>query len=216
MAMATSNPARRRATIGAIVAAVLGLATVTLVLVAGSSGARGGAGARTAATPRPSSAFAWLHAQAAAAGWQRATTVGREATLFYPPTWISIPGDAGTVTRALRDRSGLYVGYLNATPRQGAEQLRGWASFRTDHNREEGDRQVRQVAADDDLAFRRARGSCVLDDYLSRVGSHPYREIACLVQGPNHTGVFIGAALRRDWPVLSRTLERAADAFVQG
>lgn len=216
MATATSNDARRRAAIGAVLAAVLGLASVPLVLVAGSFGARAGARAHPLATPAPSSAFAWFHAKAAPAAWRQASTTGRQATLFYPPTWAPIPGDAGTVTRALRERSGLYVGYLNATPRQGAEQLRGWASFRTAHDREEGDRQVRQIAAAEGLAFRGARGSCVLDDYLSRVASHRYREIACFVVGRKHGGVFIGAALKRDWSALRITLERAAVAFMQG
>jgi hypothetical protein len=120
------------------------------------------------------------------------------------------------VTRSLRDASGFYIGYLNLTPRQGAEQLHGWASIRTAHNREEGDRQVREVAAAEGLRFRNARGSCVIDDYLSKVGGNPYREIACLVGGHRHTDVFIGAALTRDWSTLSGTLERAASALLQG
>jgi hypothetical protein len=136
--------------------------------------------------------------------------------LFYPPGWKQIPGDKGTVTRSLRDANGLYIGYLNLTPRQGAERLHGWSSFRTGHNREEGDKQVRQVAAAEGLRFRDARGSCVIDDYLSKVGGNPYREIACLVSGRRRTDVFIGAALKRDWPTLSATLERAASALLQG
>jgi hypothetical protein len=128
---------------------------------------------------------------------------------------MQIPGDKGTVTRSIRDSHGLYVGYLNATPRQGTEQLHGWAGLRVGHNREEGDRQVRQLAAAEGLRFRNASGSCVIDDYLSRVGGNAYREIACLVSGHRDTDVFIGAALKRDWPALSVILERAASAFVQ-
>jgi hypothetical protein len=55
----------------------------------------------------------------------------------------------------------------------------------------------------------------VIDDYLSRVGSHPYREIACIISGRRHTDVFIGAALQHDWKALDGTLERAASAFLQ-
>jgi hypothetical protein len=116
----------------------------------------------------------------------------------------------------LRDARGFYVGYLNATPRQGAEQLHGWASFRTEHNREEGDKQVREVAAAEGLRFRNASGSCVIDDYLTKVGGNPYREIACLVSGHRHTDVFIGAGLKRDWSTVSGSLERAASALHQG
>ena len=116
---------------------------------------------------------------------------------------------------ALRDRGGLYAGYLNLTPRQGEEQPHGWAAFRTNRNRQEGDGHVRQVAAAEGLRFRNARGSCVIDDYLSKVGSHPYREIACIVAGDRHADVFIGASLRRDWGTLGGTLERAASSLIQ-
>jgi hypothetical protein len=109
----------------------------------------------------------------------------------------------------------LYLGYLNVTPRQGAEQLHGWAAFRLDRNREEGDGHVTKVAAAEGLRFHNANGSCVIDDYLSRVGSHPYREIACIVAGHRHTDVFIGAALRSDWLTVRPTLERAASSLIQ-
>jgi hypothetical protein len=119
------------------------------------------------------------------------------------------------VTRALRDQRGFYVGYLNVTPRQGKEQPRGWAGFRTGHNRDKGDKHVREVAMAEVLPFRNASGSCLIDDYLSKVGSNPYREIACLITGHHHADVFIAAALRPDWPALNGTLERAVSAFVQ-
>jgi hypothetical protein len=119
------------------------------------------------------------------------------------------------VSRSLRSHSGLYVGYLNVTPREGAEQLHGWAAFRLNRNREEGDTHVTQVAAAEGLRFRNAHGSCLIDDYLSRVGSNPYREIACIVAGHRHTDVFIGAGLRSDWQAVRGTLERAASSLIQ-
>jgi hypothetical protein len=143
------------------------------------------------------------------------TTPASRATLSRPPDWGPIPGDPGTVTASLRGSDGSYAGYLNATPRQGAERLQNWASFRLDRNREEGDRQVRELADAEGLRFRAARGSCVIDEYLSKVGAHPYREIACLVTGHRHTDVFVGAALQSDWSRLGSTLERAASAFLQ-
>ena len=199
-------------TLGAIAIVLAAAAAVPLILGAGSSRARP---TDTAIDTRPAGAFSWLHPGPPPAGWQQTTTAAGQATLFYPPGWKAIPGDKGTVTRSLRAPRGLYVGYLNATPQQGTEQLHGWAAFRIDHNREEGDTQVRQLAAAEGLAFTNAHGSCVIDDYLSKVRSNPYREIACLVTGHSHSDVFIGAALKPDWPTLSRSIERAASAFVQ-
>jgi hypothetical protein len=119
------------------------------------------------------------------------------------------------VTAALRDRAGAFHGYLNVTPRQGAEKLEGWAGFRIRRNAEEGDKHVRELAAAEGLRFRDARGSCVIDAYLSSVGSHSYREIACIVAGRHGSSVFVGAALRQDRATLGRILERAASAFLE-
>ncbi len=135
--------------------------------------------------------------------------------MFRPPGWTPIPGDPGTVSAALRGDRGAYLGYLNVTPREGAERARGWARFRLNRNRDEGDRHVRRRAAADGLRFRTARGACLIDDYSSRVGAHPYREIACLVTGRRHADVFVGAALQSDWARQSGILERAASAFLQ-
>jgi hypothetical protein len=194
----------RRTSTSIIAVFPVALVAVLLASGAGSSGAR----ATTAA-------FSWLRPGPAPVGWRHDTTATSDATLFYPPGWKEIPGDKGTVTRSLRDANGFYVGYLNATPRQGAEQLHGWPSFRVGHNRDEGDTQVRQIAAAEGLRFRNARGSCVIDDYLSKIGGNPYREIACLVSGHRHTDVFIGAALKGDSPTLRASLERAASALLQ-
>ena len=210
--MATSKRAKRSATIVAIAIALLGVAAVPLVVAAGGSGGRAGP---RAAEFRSEGAFSLLRPGPPPAGWQQTTTATSRATLFYPPGWKRIPGDVGTVTSALKGEHGLYVGYLNATPRQGAEQLHGWAAFRIDHNREEGDKRVREVAAAEGLRFTNARGSCVVDDYLSKIGSNPYREIACLVSGPSRADVLIAAGRKQNWPALSGTLERAVSAFIQ-
>ena len=159
--------------------------------------------------------FSWLRAVPSPKTWTSATIASGGATLSYPSNWKPIPGDRGTVTAALRDSRGLYRGYLNVTPREGAEQLAGWAAFRTRRNMQEGDRRTRVVAAAENLRLDRARGSCVVDDYLSRVGSHPYREVACIFTGSRYTNVFIGATLVRDWPTLGRVVERAASAFTE-
>lgn len=172
--------------------------------------------AQSAAAVRPAAVLSRLVAGPAPAGWIGATIASGAATMFYPADWNAVRGDRGTVTAVLRDATGAYGGYLNVTPDQGAEpESNGWAAFRTGRNRKEGDRRVRRLAAADRLGFRQARGSCVIDDYLSRVGAHPYREIACIVTGARHTSVLVAAAMTPDWPTVAPILERAASAFLQ-
>jgi hypothetical protein len=233
--MATSKAIRRPWAVGAAAVSLLALAVTAVLIFAGSPRAHDAtgatasagppgastpmaptAGAATAAGPRSAAGFSWLAPATAPAGWTAVTTSSTHATLFYPPGWKPIAGDRGTVSAALFDRHHQFAGYLNVTPRQGAERLHGWSAFRLDRNREEGDTQVHRLASAEGLAFRDARGSCVIDDYVSHVAGHHYREIACLVAGHRATDVFIGAALRRDWPRVSPTLEGAASAFVAG
>lgn len=189
--MATSEPARRGYLAVLMVAVVI---ATTLVVVAAATGS---------------------HKPAAAATWRHATISSGAATVSYPSTWKAIPGDAGTVSFALRDKRGRYRGYLNVTPRQGAERLSGWATFRTRRNAEDGDGQVRIVSAAENVAFIHAHGSCVTDDYISRVGGHRYRELACIVQGRRSTSVFVGAALAADWPKLEPVVRHAAATLVE-
>ncbi|MGI8411044.1 MAG: hypothetical protein ACR2LV_00740 [Solirubrobacteraceae bacterium] len=164
----------------------------------------------------PAAGFSWLRAGRPPIGWTRATIASGNATVVYPADWTPIPGDRGTVTDALRGPTGGYRGYLNVTPDQGAEpQNIGWAAFRIRRNREEGDEHVHQLAAADGLRFRDARGSCVIDDYRSGAGSHPYREIACIVTGRRHTSILVAAALKPDWHTVAPVLERAASTFLE-
>jgi hypothetical protein len=215
MATATSKPHSRSFGIVLVGAVVLG---AVLLLLSGASSSRGSralkAGTR-APSPRPLNDFSWLRPSAAPARWVGAPIESGGAILFHPPGWKPIHGDKGTVSFSLRDARGRYRGYLNVTPRQGAERLAGWAAFRTNRNRAEGDRRVRQQAAAEGLRFAGASGSCVIDSYLSRVGSNPYTELACIASGRRYTNVFIGAALSRDWPRLGPVIERAASALVE-
>jgi len=111
-----------------------------------------------------------------------------------------------------RGPSGRIVGYLNATPRQGPESAANWSDFRVDHNREEGDRDVRLLAASAGLRFRSATGSCVIDSYLTTSGNR-FREIACIVSGRSATTVIVGAAPPSHWAVEAPMLERAVSSF---
>jgi hypothetical protein len=168
--------------------------------------------ARTTAPPAPAP-FAWLAPGPAPPGWPVASLHSGAATLAYPVGWRAATGDAGTVSVDTLGRRGEFRGYLNVTPQQGAEALRGWAAFRTARNREEGSSGVRVLAATEHLRFRAASGSCVIDDYRSRVGGHPYRELACIVAGRTATVVLIGAAPPADWATNGRLIERAASAL---
>jgi hypothetical protein len=199
---------------GAVTAASL-VGAAVVVLLAGARSSPGSRVVNARARARPASAFSWLRPRAAPAGWVGTSIESGGAVLFHPPGWSQTRGDKGTVSFSLRSRRGLYRGYLNVTPRQGAERLADWADFRTRRNRAEGDRRVRERAAAEGLQFAAASGSCVIDDYLSRVGSNPYTELACITSGRRYTDVFVGAALSRDWARLGPLIERAASALVE-
>ncbi len=214
--MATGTCRRRRTVaLGAIAAVTAGAVIALIAMAAAAHRATAAAPIATDAAASAPIGFAWLHPTTPPDGWARVSTPSRAATLFYPPTWTAQPGDPGTVSVALRDAAGAYHGYLNVTPRQGDERLSSWPAFRLGRNRDEGDTQLRALASAAGLRFRHAVGSCVIDDYRSRVGSHPYRELACLVTGRRFTDVFIGATLQGDWSRLGGDIELAATSFIQ-
>ena len=160
---------------------------------------------------RASGAFAWLRAASPPVGWQVARTPDG-AALAYPPGWTTIKTDPGTASVALRGNGGRIDGYLNVTPKQGAETLANWSRFRPQKNRAEGARDVRLLAATSDAHFRSARGSCVIDSYTTSLTT--YQEIACLVAGPGSSDVVVAAAPARLWQERSAVLERAVSSFV--
>ena len=151
--------------------------------------------------------FGWLRPAAQPAGWFL-LRIPSGAAIAYPAGWQRLHGDPGSGTVALRNASGHFLGYLNLTPRQGEEQLATWASFRVDHNREEGDRQVVELGHAGGLRFRNARGSCVSDRYVTQVGTS-YHEIACLVVGARAATVVVAAAPPGSWARVAPALQRA-------
>jgi len=183
---------------------LVAVAVAAVVLIVGAGG--GHSSHRRASGP-----FAWLHPASAPTGWGVAHTAGG-ATLAYPPGWRPIRTDSGTASAALLGRGGRIDGYLNATPKQGAETLASWSRFRPAHNRGEGNRSVRLVASSSDLSFRAGRGSCVIDDY--RTSKAAYREIACLVSGRGSSAVVVAAAPSAVWDRQASTLQRAVSSFV--
>jgi hypothetical protein len=189
---------RTRAVIG-LSAVGVGVAVAIIALLAAA-----GPGRRRASDP-----FAWLRAALPPIGWQVARIPGR-AALAYPPGWKAIKTDPGTASVALRSNGGRIDGYLNVTPKQGAETLANWSRFRPQKNRAEGARNVRLLAATNDAHFRSARGSCVIDAYTTSLTT--YEEIACLVSRPGSSEVVVAAAPTQLWQERSAALERAVSS----
>lgn len=203
MATAVSEPMRRTPV---KVGFVVGVAAVAAVLVVGVSSGGGHSGQR-----RASGAFAWLHPVAPPARWKVAA-IPSGATLAYPPGWRPVKTDPGTASVALLGGGGRFDAYLNATPKGGTETAANWSRFRPDHNRGEGDRDVHLLASAENLIFRSGRGSCVIDTYTTSKAT--FREIACLVSGPNSTAVVVAAAPNAGWDDQAATLERAVSSFI--
>jgi hypothetical protein len=162
--------------------------------------------------PSSGAAFAWLRPAPAPTGWL-STRLPAGATIAFPPGWHAIKGDRGTASAALLDGHGHYLGYLNLTPRQGAETFATWPAFRVRHNAAEGDREVKADGTAADLRFRTGRGTCVRDAYATSLRTR-YVEIACLVAGEHATWVVVGAASRDHWTQEQSVIERAISALV--
>jgi hypothetical protein len=182
-----------------------------LAIVAGALAAGGESGSKPNPGRRPA-AFGWLHPKPVPRGWRTLRLPGSGAGLSAPASWEPARSDPGTKTLVSRGPAGGIIGYLNATPRQGDETAANWAGFRIAHNRGEGDREERRLAAARDLPFRSATGSCVIDSYLTSSGNR-YREIACLVTGRSSTTVIVAAAPPSRWHAEHSLLQRAVSAF---
>ena len=189
-----------------------GFAVVAIVLatpIARSSGVQ----ARTSGRSGP---FAGLGPTAVPAGWNRFAVpiAGGAAILSSPPSFAPFAGDRGTASTAVRDRAGGIRAYLNVTPRQGDERARGFAKFRVHLLAGDHDQSVHLEAAAEGLMFRGGRGSCVLDDYVTRIERHHYRELTCFVVGRRRGGaVIVAAALTSDWRRFEKQLRRAVASF---
>ena len=162
----------------------------------------------------PGRAFPPLHPAAAPAGWHHRALPNGTAVLSYPPSLRQLAGDTDAVSAARLGPGGAFRLYLNATPRQGSERLRGWAAFRLRLLRSEDAASARQDAAAQGIKFRGGTGSCVIDDYLTRIGGHHYQEIACLVQGRTSASVIVAAAPAARWARARPLLLQAVAAYL--
>src|SRR5215467_10986872 len=95
--------------------------------------------------------------------------LGGTGVLSYPPSLHPLSGDAGTVSAARTGPSRVLQLYLNATPRQGPETLARWAEFRVKFLRADNAARAHLDAAAQGVRFRGGTGSCVLDDYFTKI-----------------------------------------------
>ena len=184
-------------------AAVAAMSIITITVVA-----------FTLPRPSPGGEFPLLHPAAAPASWRHVTLPGGTAVLSYPPSLRPLAGDKVAVSAARRSPGGAFQLYLNATPRQGTETLRNWAAFRLKLLRADDAASAHQDAAAHGVQFRGGTGSCVIDDYHTRIGAHHYQEIACLVQGHTSASVIVAAAPAATWAQARPLLFQAVGAYL--
>ena len=99
-------------------------------------------------------------------------------------------------------------------PPVGAERLRHWSAFRLTLLRSDDAASAHEVGAAEGVKFRGGTGSCVIDDYLTRIGGHHYQEVACLVQGRTSASVIVAAAPAAAWARARPLLLRAVAAYL--
>jgi hypothetical protein len=162
----------------------------------------------------PGRSFPSLAPAAAPAGWMHAELPNGTAVLSYPPSLRSLAGDKDAVSAAQRGPGGTFQLYLNATPRQGTETAAHWAAFRLRLLRADDAATAHQDTAAQGVKFRGGTGSCVIDDYITRIGAHHFQEIACLVQGRTSASVVVAAAPAAQWARARPLLLRAVGAYV--
>lgn len=155
-------------------------------------------------------AYSWLTPRRAPAGWALLRT-GSGATAPFPPGWQRIESDPGAASAAIKSRQGAILGYLNITPATKAESIADWARFRPAHVADEGARDLRVLNFGTALRLGSGTASCVTDSY--RTTRFPYREMACIAQGPRATTVIVAAARADWWGRLHPTLEQAVRAL---
>jgi hypothetical protein len=124
-----------------------------------------------------------------------------------------VAGDRGAVSAAKLNASGVYLMYLNATPKQSSETLEDWPGFRIEHLKEENAVTARLIAESRGVRFLGGTGTCVLDTYVTKVKSNHYTELACFVRGQTTSSVIIAAAPTASWPSASPVLMRAVAAY---
>jgi len=191
-----------------------GIIALGLLALAGAAAALAFAfGPARSAAPTRALDRATLVPAPAPPGWHQLMLPNGTAVLFYPPTMHRVSGDSDAVSAARLGPGGQYLLYLNATPRQGEESLRNWASYRLRFLRSDDASRASLDAAAGNQPFRGGTGSCVIDHYVTRVLAHRYTELACLVQGQTGASVIVAAAPTALWPSARAILTQAVSAY---
>ena len=157
--------------------------------------------------------FHWLASTTPPATWTRLGGPSGLGLVSSPPGFRRVHGDPGSLTAVLLSSTGTYLGYINVTPHQGHETLRDWAAFRLTHLRGDG-----AVSAHEDAMVQSVRTaatvrSCVIDDYVTTVGHHPFHEVACDVTNGSVSSVVVAATPSGDPAHVWTELERAVAAY---
>ena len=130
-----------------------------------------------------------------------------------PPGFRTVHGDPGTLSVALRNSAGTYLGYLNVTPHQGDETLQDWAAFRLTHLLGDDAVSVHEDATVQSVRTATAVRSCVTDDYVTTIGHHHFHEVACYVTSGSVGSVVVAATPSGDPAHVWTQLERAVAAY---
>jgi hypothetical protein len=186
-------------------------ARALLLLAAGVIAA--GTGTARAAIGASPQGFSWFKAAPAPVGWKGSSLRSGVAALFYPPSFHPAQSDSDAVTVSRRSAAGTTLVYLNATDRQGNEQLATWPKSRLAILLEESASSAHEDGEAFRLPFLGGRGTCILDDYRTRIGAHHYWEIACYVVGAKGGSVVVAAALDSVWVQNRALLERAIESY---
>jgi hypothetical protein len=157
--------------------------------------------------------FGWLASSTPPPTWARLTVPSGLGTLHSPPGFRTVHGDPGTLSVALRNSAGIYLGYLNVTPRQGPETLQDWAAFRLTHLRGDHAVSVHEDAIVQSVRTAAAMRSCIIDDYVTTVGHHEFHEVGCYVMRGSVDSVIVAATPSGDPAHVWTQLERAVAAY---
>jgi hypothetical protein len=160
--------------------------------------------------------FSWLASTTPPATWARLALPSGLGTLSSPPGFRTVDGDPGTLSVALRNSAGTYLGYLNVTPHQGDETLQDWAAFRLSHLLGDDAVSVHEDATVQSVPTAAAVRSCVSDDYVTTIGHHHFHEVACYVASGSVSSVVVAATPLGDPAHVWSQLERAVAAYPFG
>ena len=167
--------------------------------------------ARAAGPPGPP--FEWLVPTPAPAGWKHVKMLTGAAVFSYPPFLQPAKSGFGAITALHKDAQGRSLVYVNATPGQADEKLATWPAYRLAVLRSTTSKWAHEHGRAVDVPFNGGAGSCVLDDYLTRVGAHHYEEIACYVEGAHGGSVVVATTDASTWPKEKRLLEQVVAAY---